>query len=231
MADLPILYSFRRCPYAMRARLALAVSESACIIREVALSSKPDQLIAASPKATVPVLVLGDSQVLDESLDIMRWALRQSDPQGWLAADQAAMQALIEANDGGFKYHLDHYKYAGRLGSDAIEHRSACLLVMSDLDERLSTQPNLCGERMSLADAALLPFVRQLAQCDRAWFDVQPLPNLQQWLERHLSSPLFSRISLRLKPWAEGDPPILFPEPPGAQGEESSRPSFATRSG
>jgi glutathione S-transferase len=197
----------------MRARLALAVSETHCVLREVALSSKPAQLIAASPKAAVPVLVVTADQVLEESIDIMRWALGRRDPQGWLEADPAATGELIEANDGAFKQHLDRYKYPDRYGLDPLEHRSAGLKVLKGLDERLASQANLCGNGMSLADAALLPFVRQYAQVDRAWFEDQPLPNLKQWLERHLSSPLFERISLRIRPWSEGDPPILFPTP------------------
>jgi glutathione S-transferase len=197
----------------MRARLALAVSETSCILREVALSNKPAQLIAASPKATVPVLVLPKGQVLEESIDIMRWALGRSDPQGWLEADQAATEALIEANDGAFKQHLDRYKYPERHGVDPIEHRSVGFAILTGLDERLAAKANLCGDGMSLADAALLPFVRQYAQVDRAWFGDQPLPNLRQWLGRHLSSPLFERTSLRVRPWSEGDPPIFFPAP------------------
>jgi glutathione S-transferase len=211
MADLPILYSFRRCPYAMRARLALAVSKTVCVLREVALSNKPAPMVEASPKATVPVLVLEDGVVLDESLEIMRWALERRDPQRWLAADGAATQALIEANDGPFKHHLDRYKYASRYGVDPAEHRSAGLDILIGLNERLTAQANLCGERMSLADAALLPFVRQYAEVDRSWFDAQPLPSLRRWLERHLSSPLYERISVRVHLWSEGDPPILFP--------------------
>jgi glutathione S-transferase len=213
MAELPILYSFRRCPYAMRARLALAASGTDCILREVSLSSKPAELIAASPKATVPVLVLADGEVLDESLDIMRWALERSDPLGWLQVDPAATQALIEANDGAFKHHLDRYKYADRHGADPIEHRAAGLEILAGLDDRLATRTELCGDRMSLADAALLPFVRQYAQVDRAWFDGQKLPRLGRWLERHLASPLFDLISVRVRPWTQGDPPIRFPEP------------------
>lgn len=211
MTDLPILYSFRRCPYAMRARLALAVGETYCVLREVALSNKPAQLVAASAKATVPVLVLPNGEVLDESLDIMRWALGRYDPLGWLQADRAATQALIAANDGAFKHHLDRYKYADRYGVDRVEHRSAGLDILNGLENRLAAQANLCGPEMSLADAALLPFVRQYAQVDRAWFDGRSLPNLQRWLDRHLSSPLFDRISLRAKPWAEGDPPEIWP--------------------
>jgi glutathione S-transferase len=211
MAELPILYSFRRCPYAMRARLALVVSRTRSCLREVALWNKPPELIAASPKGTVPVLVVSDGQVLEESLDIMRWALRQADPDGWLSADRAATDALIEANDGPFKHHLDRYKYAERYGVDPAEPRSAGIEILGRLNARLAAQANLCGEGMSMADAALLPFVRQYAQVDRAWFDAQPLLNLRRWLEGHLSSPLFGRIAVRIEPWSKGDPVTLFP--------------------
>lgn len=227
MAEPPILYSFRRCPYAMRARLALAVSETECVLREVALSDKPAALLAASSKGTVPVLVLADGAVLEESLDIMRWALARNDPAGWLDADAGETQALIATNDGAFKHHLDRYKYADRCGEDAHLHRSAGLAILRELDGRLAGGTNLCGDAMSLGDAALLPFVRQFAQVDRAWFDAQPLPRLQRWLERHLASPLFARIGTRVKPWTEGDPPIHFPSPAfagfcasGSAGEE-----------
>lgn len=213
MADPPILYSFRRCPYAMRARLALAVSDTHCLLREVRLSNKPAELMIASPKATVPVLVHGAGEVLDESLDIMLWALERSDPQGWLQADRDVARALIETNDGAFKYHLDRYKYADRYGVDPVEHRSAGLAILSSLDRRLAVRANLCGDRMSLADAALLPFVRQYAQVDRAWFDCQPLSDLHLWLERHVASPLFDRIAIRVQPWSEGDAVVIFPAP------------------
>ena len=197
----------------MRARLALAASETRCTLREVALSNKPAQLIVASPKATVPVLDLPNGKVLEESLEIMRWSLLRNDPLDWLQADEVATLALIEANDSAFKHHLDRYKYGDRFGVDPLEHRSAGLDVLRGLDDRLATQANLCGEGMSLADAALLPFVRQYAQVDRGWFDEAAPPNLRRWLERHLSSPLFDRISTRVKPWSEGDPPTCWPPP------------------
>jgi glutathione S-transferase len=193
----------------MRARLALVVSETCCLLREVDLSNKPAQLIAASPKGTVPVLVLPGDHVLDESLDIMRWALRTRDPDGWLQADPVAAQVLIRTNDEGFKTHLDRYKYAD-VDETKIEHRSAGLEILRSLDERLSSQANLCSDDMSIADAAVLPFVRQYAQVDRVWFDSAPVPHLRRWLDGHLSSALWERIAVRVKPWAEGDPPIFF---------------------
>lgn len=203
----PVLYSFRRCPYAMRARLALLAGGTICEIREVKLAAKPAAMIAASPKATVPVLVLPDGQVIDESLDIMRWALAQSDPQGWL---ERTDEALIAANDGPFKHHLDRYKYPHRHGSDPGEHRAAGLAILAGIEARLATGPFLGGDRPGLTDAAIMPFVRQFAATDRGWFDAQPLPGLQAWLARWLADPLFEAAMLRLSPWREGDPPVLF---------------------
>ena len=156
----PIFYSFRRCPYAMRARLALLVSGQICEIREVRLSAKPAELLAASAKATVPVMVSPDGAVIDESLDVMRWALQQHDPCRWLLGDDAE---LIAANDGPFKHALDRTKYPDRHGSDPAEHRAKGLRFLEALEARLATADNLCGPAMTLTDAAILPFVRQFA--------------------------------------------------------------------
>jgi glutathione S-transferase len=188
MPGLPILYSFRRCPYAIRARLALLASGTACTIREVKLSSKPAEMLAASPKATVPVLVLPDGSVIDQSLDVMRWALARHDPDNWLGPDG---DALIEANDGPFKYHLDRAKYPDRHDCDPAPHRAACLDLLRPIEQRLTTAPWLCGPTMSLADAAILPFVRQFAAIDRPWFDAQPLPRIRAWLDGLVASRLF----------------------------------------
>lgn len=208
VTDRPILYSFRRCPYAMRARMALVVSGTACHIREVKLSRKPAELIAASPKATVPVIIRTDGRVIAESLGIMRWALERSDPEGWLERQDCA---LIATNDGAFKRHLDRYKYPERHASDPIEHRSAGLELLGALEERLATQDNLCGNKRGITDVAIFPFVRQFAETDRAWFDRQPLSRLQAWLRRHLTSALFEAIMVRLEPWRSGDLPLDFP--------------------
>lgn len=208
MKDKPILYSFRRCPYAMRARMALLVSGTACHIREVKLSRKPEELIAASPKATVPVIVRTDGGVIEESLAIMRWSLARNDPEGWLERED---RALIEANDGPFKHHLDRYKYPERHASDPAEHRAAGLAMLQLLEARLVARGNLCGDRRGVTDIAIFPFVRQFAEADRAWFDAQPLPGLQAWLRDHLQSKLFSAIMIRLDPWRPGDAPLEFP--------------------
>jgi glutathione S-transferase len=187
----PILYSFRRCPYAMRARLALLVSEAVFALREVKLSDKPPEMLAASPKGTVPVLVLPDGHVIDESLDIMRWALGQHDPERWLDGDDAG---LIAANDGAFKHHLDRYKYPHRHGSEAGDHRDAAFVLLLPLEERLRHERYLCGPTRALTDAALMPFVRQFAATDRLWFEAQPLPAVQRWLAEQIASPLFERV-------------------------------------
>lgn len=207
MTALPILYSFRRCPYAMRARVALLASGQSCEIREVKLSAKPPELAAASPKATVPVLCLPDGKVLDESLDIMRWALGLGDPENWLDRDDPA---LIGANDGPFKHHLDRYKYPERHGSDAEVHRAEGLALLGQLERRL-VRPYLCGDRRGLVDIALFPFVRQFAEVDRIWFDAQPLPEVRRWLAGLIGSDLFAAIMIRLAPWKAGDAPIPFP--------------------
>lgn len=206
----PQLYSFRRCPYAMRARLALLVSGQQVEIREVKLREKPAAMLAVSPKGTVPVLRLADGTTIDESLLIMRWALARHDPASWLAGDD---EALIAANDGPFKHHLDRYKYAERHGSDAIFHRQAALEWLALLEERL-VDGQLCGAEPTLADIAIFPFVRQFAAVDPDWFATLPFPRLMHWLAGHVESRLFARAFIRLAPWREGDDPILFPASP-----------------
>ena len=206
MAD-PVLYSFRRCPYAMRARLALAISGTACELREVKLSNKPDAMLAASPKGTVPVLVPPSAGPIDESIDIMRWSLSRRDPEGWLDRDD---HDLIAANDGGFKHDLDRYKYPDRHGSDSLAHRESALGFLGELDARIAAHGQLRGARRGMADAAIFPFVRQFAAVDRDWFAGLPMPHLRTWLSGHLESPLFKAIMVRHQPWTEGDEPIRF---------------------
>jgi glutathione S-transferase len=204
----PVLYSFRRCPYAIRARMALLVSGITCEIREVKLSAKPPELLAVSAKATVPVLVLPDGQVIDEGLDIMRWALAHHDPENWLTGDDLA---LITDNDGPFKYHLDRYKYPHRMGADPCQHRSVCVALLGEVEHRLAANANLCGEDRSLTDYAIMPFVRQFAETDRSWWDAQPLPGVQRWLSALCGSQLFAAAMVRHAFWTAGDAPIAFP--------------------
>ncbi|MDX8406433.1 MAG: glutathione S-transferase [Mariprofundus sp.] len=200
----PVLYSFRRCPYAMRARMALHYAGVQCMIREVVLKDKPQQLLAISAKGTVPVLLLPDGNVIDESLEIMRWALARHDPELWLQADAGN---LIERNDSEFKFHLDRYKYPERFGldSDAVSHRQQATVFLAELDQYLSQAAYLYGERASMADIALFPFVRQFAAVQPAWFAALPYPHLQTWLSRWLDSELFHAVMLRYPQWHPED--------------------------
>lgn len=184
----------------MRARLALAVSGIECEVREVKLRAKPAAMLAASPKGTVPVLVLADGTVIDESIDIMRWALARHDPEGWLERDD---RELIAANDGSFKAHLDRYKYPERFVADGVDHRAAGGAMLERLEARLQGSAYLCGERRGLADAAVMPFVRQFAAIDRDWFDGLALPALRPWLDAWLSSELFERVMVQRELWVE----------------------------
>ena len=203
----PVLYSFRRCPYAMRARLALFISNTDCTLREVKLSSKPEAMLVASPKGTVPVLVLPDGGAIDESLAIMRWALAQHDPEHWLEGDDAA---LIAWNDGTFKHDLDRYKYPERYAAEPLAHRESGSKFLQELNGRLARTRQLCGPERGLADAAIMPFVRQFAAVDQAWFNDQPLPHLRAWLTGHLASELFQKIMVRVPPWSPEDLPITL---------------------
>jgi glutathione S-transferase len=188
------LYSFRRCPYAMRARMALRYSGVPVDIIEVSLKAKPAEMLAISPKGTVPVLDAG-GQVIDESLEIMRWALAQNDPQDWLLAGDSRIAELIEANDQVFKVHLNCYKYAERYPEQPMEiYRAEGALYLQRLEELLEGREYLLGDHPSLADIALLPFVRQFAHVDREWFAQTPYVRLQAWLQRFLESELFTSI-------------------------------------
>lgn len=219
-AALPVLYSFRRCPYAMRARLALLAAGQDCELREVVLRDKPQALLEASPKATVPVLVLADGQVIDESLAIMQWALRRHDPLGWASATHGAdagMLALIAANDTGFKPLLDRAKYPQRFGlADPLAPRSDCAPFLTGLEQRLTRTQFLCGDHATLADAALFPFVRQFAGVAPEWFDAQPWPQLHRWLQAWQNSDLFTRAMEKFAPWRPGDTPQRFSASPKA---------------
>jgi glutathione S-transferase len=197
----PIFYSFRRCPYAMRARMALQVAGIAYQHREVALRDKPAAMLAASPKGTVPVLQLPDGNVVDESLDIMHWALDQKDPDRWLNQDAEA-DAIIAATDGPFKDHLDRMKYANRYsGADPAVHRDAGLAILATFDALLADHAYLTGSAIRLVDIATFPFVRQFARADVAAWQAAALPNVTRWLEGLMASPLFAAIMTRHTIW------------------------------
>lgn len=211
MSELPILYSFRRCPYAMRARMALWTAGVTVELREVKLANKPPELVEASPKATVPVLDFRDGSVLEESIAIMRWALLRSDPEHWLEGDNTE---LIGEADGPFKHHLDRYKYPNRYedepGFDEVDHRAAGSMFLNKWDAHIARHGSLTRASRSLADIALFPFIRQFANHDRSWFDAQDLPHLHPWLEAHLASDLFASIMPKFAPWRAGDAPVVF---------------------
>ncbi len=214
----PVLYSFRRCPYAIRARMTLHVSGQVCSLREIILRNKPAHMLEISPKGTVPVLQLADGSVLEESLDIMLWALEHNDPENWLIPENGSvgdMMSLIDQCEDPFKSHLDRYKYANRFeNGDPDFHRGKGTLFLRELDDRLEQSNNLFGNRESLADNAIFPFVRQFANTDRGWFDAQPFANLHAWLERHTTSKRFLAVFQKWPVWAAGDPITLFPAPP-----------------
>ena len=210
----PVLYSFRRCPYAIRARLAIKASGKQVELREVKLAAKPSALLACSAKATVPVLVLPEGTVIDESLEIMNWALGQHDPENWLPPDQTQLtqiNALIDMNDGEFKQHLDHYKYADRYPEQSMTfYRQQAEGYISELESRLQTAGFLCGDTCTLADIAIFPFVRQFVHVDKAWFNQAGYSHLQAWLDRFLNGPLFLSVMEKYQPWQPGDDLIIF---------------------
>ncbi|MCP4999883.1 MAG: glutathione S-transferase [Hyphomicrobiales bacterium] len=212
--SLPILYSFRRCPYAMRARLALRSSSTQVELREVLLRDKAPEFLAASPSATVPTLVHPDGGVIDESLDIMLWSLDANDSESWLTPEigsREVMLALVEEMDGPFKTSLDRYKYEIRYpDGDALEERLRAAQILRSLEERLSATGWLFGEGTSLADMAILPFIRQFANVDRAWFDGEDWPALKNWLERFETSERFAAITGKYPRWQAGDPITRF---------------------
>lgn len=179
--------------------MALAISEVKLEIREIKLREKPEEMLAASPKGTVPVLVLEDGSVIDESIDVMRWALSRNDPEDWLLGDD---RALIETIDGPFKHHLDRYKYVNRHDSEPEDHRAACLEMLVQLEARLTRSTYLCSNLRSMADAAIMPFVRQFAHTDLDWFNGLSLPRVQRWLAEFKASPMFQQIMVKRDQWA-----------------------------
>ncbi len=192
---LPILYSYRRCPYAMRARMALWAAQIQVEVREISLREKPAHLLQISPKGTVPVLQLPDGTVLEQSLDIMQWALMQNDPQGWLNADRDAVQHLIAINDGDFKKALDRYKYPERYPEHSPAfYREQGEQFLQVLETALQQHRFLVSDTASMADVAIFPFIRQFAAVDAAWFAASAYPGLRIWLESWLGSPLFAEI-------------------------------------
>ncbi|QWD65554.1 glutathione S-transferase [Polynucleobacter sp. MWH-Aus1W21] len=199
-----ILYSYRRCPYAMRARMALRYAGIDVEHREIELRNKPQSMLLASPKGTVPVLCIGDV-VLDESLDIMRWAISQSDPDGWRSADDAIAQAWIEKNDGPFKVLLDQYKYPNRfpeLDTEAVLNEILQIMLLP-MEKSLQNSQYLLGEKMTWVDIAIFPFIRQFSMVDLKKFDDLPIPAVKKWLAQLLESELFHSVMHKHPVWRD----------------------------
>lgn len=211
------LYSFRRCPYAMRARLAIVLAELKVELREIVLKNKPAQMLAISPKGTVPVLELVETdgssrRVIEESRDILQWALEQHDPQAVLDVEPASAQALIEQNDNEFKHWLDRYKYSDRYPElSQLEYRERGEVFLQVLETLLAKHRYLLGDTISSADIGIMPFVRQFAHVDQEVFYQLPYPHLQQWLRDWLQHPAFQQVMVKLPAWQEGDPLVVFP--------------------
>lgn len=209
--SLPVLYSFRRCPYAMRARLGILFAGQAVALREIVLRNKPAHMLEISPKGTVPVLQLANGEVIEESREILAWALTQQDPQGLLNTDLAQVAALIDENDGEFKHWLDRYKYADRHPEKSqLEYRQQGEAFLQTLEALLAKNDYLLGANISKADIAIVPFVRQFAHVDRDAFYSLPYPNVQRWLRHWLEHPVFVRMMKKYTPWEEGDEVVVF---------------------
>ena len=211
-----ILYSFRRCPYAIRARIAILTSGINVEIREITLKDKPSALMRSSSKATVPVLITADKRIIDESIDIMNWALKQSDPEKLLPSDTKEKQLtseLTKNNDHIFKHFLDRYKYSDRYPENSeLYYRQQAELTLINLEHHLTHNTYLVSNRLTMVDVALLPFIRQFAFVNKAWFDEAPYPKIQAWLEQFITSELFNSSMVKLAPWQQGDEVIYFPE-------------------
>jgi glutathione S-transferase len=207
---MPILYSFRRCPFAMRARLAIAISQTPVHLREVVLRDKPDEMISLMDNPTVPLLV-DQGRAIEESLQVMHWALAHNDPENWLAS---ANDPLIAQNDGPFKHDLDRYKYASRYeGIDPIAHRDGGMRHLNALEERLGKAAFLTGAKRSFVDIALFPFVRQFRIPDKDWFDALPMPHLHQWLSTLTGSALYMGVMEKYPAWKDTGESFVFPGP------------------
>ena len=211
--SLSCLYSFRRCPYAMRARLGLLFAELPVELREITLKNKPAKMLAISPKGTVPVLQLADGVVIEESREIMEWALEQQDPQELLNPKTLHQgNTLIEQNDQEFKHWLDRYKYADRhLEMTQTEYRQKGEAFLQILEALLTKNTYLLGDSVTIADIGIMPFVRQFAHVDRDIFYSLPYPKLQIWLKNWLAHPLFIQAMTKFQPWQDGDEPLIFP--------------------
>lgn len=216
-SDLPVLYSLRNCPYAMRARIAIFKAKQTVLLRDLVLSNKPPEMIAASPKGTVPVIVLPNenNRVIEESLEVMLWALNETDPSNLLLRERESalteMLALIHTFDTDFKTAIEAYKCSKRYKeTNVVECRQACETFIQTLEQRLTNSAFLMGPKESLADIALLPFIRQFARIERQWYLQSPYPNVRQWLNSYLQSPMFTKVMAKYPLWLDNHEVVLF---------------------
>lgn len=213
--SLPILYSLRQCPYAMRARMGLLLAKQTVILRDIVMKNIPAEMLAASAKGTVPVLVLKESSVIDESIDIMLWALKQNDPDNLLYPHQPNayldMVNLIKRNDTEFVSVLNKYKAAARYHDvDEATCRQQCSPYIEYLEQSLNEYEFLMGNSLSLVDYAILPFIRQFSRVNRKWFSQAPYPKLRRWLERHYRNPVFTKAMTKYPQWLDTKEDIMF---------------------
>ena len=218
-SSLPVLYSLRNCPYAMRARVAIYYAKQKVALRDLVLSNKPDEMLAVSPKGTVPVLVTeletGQTVVIDESLEVMLWALNESDPDNLLHSESphllTEMLLLISQFDHEFKTCFDKYQCAKRYHEDSLEsERKACEKYIADLEHRLQNNEFLISDKTSLADIALLPFIRKFSKVERQWYLQSPYPKLRAWLNNYLQSRMFSKVMTQHSLWVEKRELVVF---------------------
>ncbi|QDE31289.1 glutathione S-transferase [Shewanella polaris] len=212
---LPVLYSLRNCPYAMRARLAIYASGQQVQLRDIVLSNKPPEMLSASAKGTVPVLITADGLVIDESLSIMQWAFSQTDPDDYIDKSMpnslADMLAVITIFDNEFKGHLEKYRSSKRYHEPSlIQDRQQCEHYLTDLESRLCLHQYLMSDKPSLTDLALMPYIRQFARVERQWYLQSPYPNLRQWLNRYLQSRMFSKVMSQNPMWLDSTQEVVF---------------------
>ena len=199
---IPILYSFRRCPYAMRARMALILASKECELREILLKNKPDEMLEISSKGTVPVMQFAD-KVLDESLDIISWAMESpvSNVYIYTGTEELLSEELIKLFDSKFKYHLDRYKYSSRYGADPKNHQDECKIILNDLEDKINPKPWIFGKEVSLLDISILPFIRQCKIANPDWFFAQSFIKVIDLLNYFENSDLFTQAMLKYDLW------------------------------
>jgi len=211
----PVLYSLRQCPYAMRARIGVLLANQSVVLRDIVMTNIPTEMLTASPKGTVPVLVLSDSSVIEESLNIMLWALKQNDPDNLLYRHERDaldnMLTLIQRCDNEFVDALKKYKAASRYhDSNILSYRQQCEIFINDLEESLKKHHFIMGDSASLVDYAILPFIRQFSNVDKKWYKQAPYPKLQQWLENHYQNPIFAKAMTKYPQWLDSNEIVIF---------------------